>query len=187
MHTKTGMLFGQHFDGGPPRNLNHVFLRQFQNSFIKKLACLCSKTKMTEPPFKLHVNCDLFFFSFPDDGMGTPCQNVEDPKSQKRFWGKRNRVSCKAESCRKDVKALRPFCEGRKNFGEWASCLPACLCEGCYLYLEPVSQLLCVSMRPARTVTSALVSPKADCNLFLLHDEQRVFFIFKEYSFHFSG
>ena len=27
IHTKTGMLFGQHFDGELPRNLNHVFLR----------------------------------------------------------------------------------------------------------------------------------------------------------------
>ena len=50
IHTKTGMLFGQHFDGEPPRNLNHVFLRQFGNGFNKKLACLCSKIKMTEPP-----------------------------------------------------------------------------------------------------------------------------------------
>ena len=30
------MLFGQHFDGEPPRNLNHVFLRQFGNGFNKK-------------------------------------------------------------------------------------------------------------------------------------------------------
>ena len=25
------MLFGQHFDGESPRNLNHVFLRPFEN------------------------------------------------------------------------------------------------------------------------------------------------------------
>ena len=50
IHTKTGMLFGQHFDGEPARDLNHVFLRQFENGFKKKLACLRSKTKMTEPP-----------------------------------------------------------------------------------------------------------------------------------------
>ena len=50
MHTKTGMLFGQHFDGEPPRNLNHIFLRQFENGFTKKMACLRSKAKMTEPP-----------------------------------------------------------------------------------------------------------------------------------------
>ena len=47
---KQACYFGQHFDGEPPRNLNHVFLRQFENGFNKKLACLCSKTKMTEPP-----------------------------------------------------------------------------------------------------------------------------------------
>ena len=28
-HTKAGMLFGQHFDGELPRNLNHVLLRHF--------------------------------------------------------------------------------------------------------------------------------------------------------------
>ena len=50
IHTKAGMLFGQHFDGGPPRNLKHVFLRQFENGFNKKLACICSKSKMMEPP-----------------------------------------------------------------------------------------------------------------------------------------
>ena len=50
IHTKTDMLFGQHFDGGLPRNLNHEFLWQFDNGFNKKLACLCSKAKMTEPP-----------------------------------------------------------------------------------------------------------------------------------------
>ena len=37
IHTKTGMLFGQHFDGEPPRNSNHVFLRQFENGFNKKI------------------------------------------------------------------------------------------------------------------------------------------------------
>ena len=36
MHTKTGMLLGQHFDGEPPRNLNHVFLWQFENGFNQK-------------------------------------------------------------------------------------------------------------------------------------------------------
>ena len=48
IHTQTGMLFGQHFDGEAPRNLNHVFLRTFENGF--NLASLCSETKMTEPP-----------------------------------------------------------------------------------------------------------------------------------------
>ena len=37
IHTKRGRLLGQHFDGGPPRNLNHVFLRQFENGFNKKI------------------------------------------------------------------------------------------------------------------------------------------------------
>ena len=51
IHTKTRMLFGQHFDGEAPRNLNHVFLRPFEHGFNKKkLGRLCSKTKMTEPP-----------------------------------------------------------------------------------------------------------------------------------------
>ena len=31
------MLFGQHFDGEPPRNLYHVFLREFENDFNKKI------------------------------------------------------------------------------------------------------------------------------------------------------
>ena len=56
IHTKTGMLFGQHFDGEPPRNLKHVFLRQFGNGFNKKTACLCSKIKMTEPPQDENTN-----------------------------------------------------------------------------------------------------------------------------------
>ena len=36
IHTKTRMLFGQHFDGEVPRNLNHVFLRPFEHGFKKK-------------------------------------------------------------------------------------------------------------------------------------------------------
>ena len=31
------MLFGQHFDSEAPRNLNHVFLRTFENGFNKKI------------------------------------------------------------------------------------------------------------------------------------------------------
>ena len=45
VHTKTGMLFGQHFDGGPPRNLNHVFLRQFGNGFNKKIGMFMFKNQ----------------------------------------------------------------------------------------------------------------------------------------------
>ena len=36
IHTKTRMLFGQHFDGEVPRNLNQVFLRPFEHGFNKK-------------------------------------------------------------------------------------------------------------------------------------------------------
>ena len=39
------MLFGQHFDGGPPRNFNHVFLRQFENGFIKKFGMFMCKNQ----------------------------------------------------------------------------------------------------------------------------------------------
>ena len=39
------MLFGQHFDGEPPRNLNHVFLRQFGNSFNKKIGMFMFKNQ----------------------------------------------------------------------------------------------------------------------------------------------
>ena len=45
IHTKTGMLFGQHFDGEPPRNLNHVFLRQFGNDFSKKIGMFMFKNE----------------------------------------------------------------------------------------------------------------------------------------------
>ena len=45
IHTKTGMLFGQHFDGEPPRNLNHVFLRQFGNGFNKKTGMFMFKNQ----------------------------------------------------------------------------------------------------------------------------------------------
>ena len=45
MHTKTGMLFGQHFDSEPPRNLNHVFLRQFESSFNKKIRMFMFKNQ----------------------------------------------------------------------------------------------------------------------------------------------
>ena len=44
-HTKTGMLLGQHFDRELPRNLNHAYLKQFQNCCSKKLARLFSKIK----------------------------------------------------------------------------------------------------------------------------------------------
>ena len=43
IHKKTGKLFGQHFDGGPPRNLNHVFMRQFGNGFNKKIGMFMFK------------------------------------------------------------------------------------------------------------------------------------------------
>ena len=39
------MLFGQHFDGEPPRNLNHVFLRQFGNGFNKKIGMFMFKNQ----------------------------------------------------------------------------------------------------------------------------------------------
>ena len=39
------MLFGQHFDGGPPRNLNLVFLRQFGNGFNKKIGMFMFKNQ----------------------------------------------------------------------------------------------------------------------------------------------
>ena len=45
MHTKTGMLFGQHFDGEPPRNLNHVILRQFENGFNKTIGMFMFKNQ----------------------------------------------------------------------------------------------------------------------------------------------
>ena len=43
LHTKTGMLFGQYFDGDPPRNLNHVFLSQFQNCSKKNIGTFIFK------------------------------------------------------------------------------------------------------------------------------------------------
>ena len=45
IHTKTGMLFGQHFDGEAPRNLNHVFLRTFENGFNKKIGMFMFKNQ----------------------------------------------------------------------------------------------------------------------------------------------
>ena len=37
IYTKTWMLFGQHFDGEVPRNLNHVFLKPFWTWFQQKI------------------------------------------------------------------------------------------------------------------------------------------------------
>ena len=42
---KTGMLFGQHFEGELPRNLNDVFLRQFGNGFNKKTGMFMFKNQ----------------------------------------------------------------------------------------------------------------------------------------------
>ena len=39
------MLFGQHFDGELPRNLNHVFLRQFGNGFNEKIGMFMFKNQ----------------------------------------------------------------------------------------------------------------------------------------------
>ena len=50
IHTKTRKLFGQHFDGEMPRNLNHVFLRPFEHGFNKKIGTFMFKNQMTEPP-----------------------------------------------------------------------------------------------------------------------------------------
>ena len=50
IHTKTGMLFGQHFDGEPPRDLTTSSEDSLETVSTKKMACLCSKIKMTEPP-----------------------------------------------------------------------------------------------------------------------------------------
>ena len=41
----TGMLFGQHFDGEPPRNLKQVFLKQFENGFKKKIGMFMFKNQ----------------------------------------------------------------------------------------------------------------------------------------------
>ena len=43
--SKTGMPFGQHIDGEPPRNLNHAFLRQFENGFNKKIGMFMFKNQ----------------------------------------------------------------------------------------------------------------------------------------------
>ena len=51
------MLFGQHFDSELPRNLNHVFLKQFQNCCNKKLARLCSKMKRRSHLKAVHLHC----------------------------------------------------------------------------------------------------------------------------------
>ena len=45
IHTKTRMLFGQHFDGEAPRNLNHVFLTPFEHGFNKKLGTFMFKNQ----------------------------------------------------------------------------------------------------------------------------------------------
>ena len=68
-------------------------------------------------------------------------------------------LNFKALSCQKGGKNFKHPCEGRKIFDNRTSCLPACFCMWRYLCLEPVSRLLCVSMRLARAVTSALASP----------------------------
>ena len=39
------MLFGQHFDSELPRNLNHVFLRQFQNCSNKNIGTFMFKNQ----------------------------------------------------------------------------------------------------------------------------------------------
>ena len=45
LNTKTRMLFGQHFDGEAPRNLNHVFLRPFESDHAKTVGCSCDESK----------------------------------------------------------------------------------------------------------------------------------------------
>ena len=45
IHTKTRKLFGQHFDGEMPRNLNHVFLRPFEHGFNKKIGTFMFKNQ----------------------------------------------------------------------------------------------------------------------------------------------
>ena len=39
------MLFGQHFDGELPRNLNHVFLRQSESGLNKKIGMFMFKNQ----------------------------------------------------------------------------------------------------------------------------------------------
>ena len=39
------MLFGQQFDGEPPKSLNPVFLRQFENGFNKKIGMFMFKNQ----------------------------------------------------------------------------------------------------------------------------------------------
>ena len=51
------MLFGQHFDGELPWNLNHVLLRQFKTVATKKLARLVQKSKR-----RSHLNKDVIFY-----------------------------------------------------------------------------------------------------------------------------
>ena len=51
------MLFGQHFDGEPPRNLNHVFLRQFGIGFNKKIGMFMFKNQNDGATLR-----DVYFF-----------------------------------------------------------------------------------------------------------------------------
>ena len=79
-----------------------------------------------------------------------------------------------ALSCRKVVKNfLNLLVREEKNFHKWMSCLPACPCMGRYLCFEPVSRLLCVSIRLARAVTSALASPMATLQMLALASPSR--------------
>ena len=61
--TKTGMLFGQHFDCEPPRNLNHVFLRQFETVSTKKIGMFMFKSQNDGATLRQDP-LDLSFWSF---------------------------------------------------------------------------------------------------------------------------
>ena len=60
------MLFGQRFDGEPPRNLNHVFLRQFENGFNKKIG--------------------MFMFKNQNDGATLSSRTSRKSKSLQNAW-----------------------------------------------------------------------------------------------------
>ena len=62
MHTKTRMLFGQHFDGEVPRNLNHVFLKPFEHGFNKKIGTFMFKSRTDGATLtRLRSPCGFFF------------------------------------------------------------------------------------------------------------------------------
>ena len=117
------MLFGQHFDGELPRNLNHVFLRQFQNCSNKKIVTFMFKNhrdratsrapKNATAPLKRKARSGIGHLH-PSGSSKNDNTKYSESNCQKRLQNHSNNWNCK---CKTGIST-----EDEEQIIGWTSC-----------------------------------------------------------------